>query len=371
MVASSSAGITTDTSDGSANQLLHDAVPCHLRGAGAAVLKLTGLGFALAVLILAVVGGVSFTTTKKLTDTAAMVADSQDGIVFSSRQGDQAPQLVLILRSENSATAAPTVTPTSSTESIVLAGAGDISSCRNDNDELTAQLLDSLPGTVFTVGDNVYPSGTYQQFMECYEPTWGRHKDRTRPVPGNHEYHIQDAAGYFEYFDNIEPYYAYTLGSWRIYALNSEIDVGADSPQVTWLLADLAANPSECVLAYWHRPRWSSGNHHGSNDKVQTLWQIFYDAGAELVINGHEHHYERFAEMDANGARTSSGLREIVVGTGGRSLYEFGSPLPASEVRLAFTSGILKLTLHPDSYDWDFIPVAGSTFTDQGRTPCH
>jgi len=153
--------------------------------------------------------------------------------------------------------------------------------------------------------------------------------------------------------------------------LNSEIDVSANSPQVAWLQADLAANPNQCVLAYWHQPRWSSGSHHSSNSEMQTIWQIFSDAGAELVLNCHEHNYERFAEMDASGAMASPGLREIVVGTGGRNQYDFDIALSASEVRDSSTYGVLKLTLRPTGYDWQFVPVAGSTFTDSGSTNCH
>jgi hypothetical protein len=250
-------------------------------------------------------------------------------------------------------------------------GAGDIASCNNNNDELTAQLLDGIPGTVFTTGDNVYDSGTFTQFTDCYDPTWGRHKVRTEPVPGNHEYVTSGAAGYFQYFNNVSSYYAYNLGTWRIYALNSEIDVSASSPQLAWLQEDLAANPNQCVLAYWHTPRWSSGAIHGSNTTYQTLWQILYAAGAEVVLTGHEHNYERFAEMNASGAAVSQGLREFVIGTGGRSHYSFGGILPASQVRNSSTYGVLKLTLHANSYDWQFVPVTGSTFTDSGSTECH
>lgn len=298
-----------------------------------------------------------------------LAADSDDGVIFSSGQGSQPPELVVTF----SDSVLPTATPTStlSADSAILVGAGDISSCNNDNDEFTAQLLDTIPGTVFTSGDNAYSSGTLSQFANCYDPTWGRHKTRTRPVPGNHEYQTFDASGYFQYFNNIPPYYAYNLGHWRIYALNSEIDVSADSPQIIWLQDDLAANPSQCVLAYWHKPRWSSGNSHGSNPDLQTLWQILYEAGAELVLNGHEHNYERFAPMNAAGAADPLGLREIVVGTGGRNHYQFGAALPASEVRDSSTYGVLKVTLHATGYDWQFIPIAGSTFTDSGSTDCH
>jgi hypothetical protein len=134
---------------------------------------------------------------------------------------------------------------------------------------------------------------------------------------------------------------------------------------------DLAANPSQCVLAYWHKPRWSSGAAHGSNAALQSLWQILYDANAELVLTGHEHNYERFAEMNASGAAVSQGLREFVVGTGGVNHYAFGTSLSASQVRNASTFGVLKLTLHTDGYDWQFVPVAGSTFTDSGSANCH
>jgi len=255
--------------------------------------------------------------------------------------------------------------------SVVLVGAGDISTCSNNNDEATAKLLDGISGTVFTAGDNAYDSGTYTQYTNCYHPTWGRHKSRTKPVPGNHEYNTSGAAGYFKYFSNVSSYYAYNLGDWRIYALNSEIDVSSTSAQVKWLKNDLAANPKRCVLAYWHKPRWSSGSHYGSNSKYQTLWKTLYDAKAELVISGHEHNYERFKEMNASGTASSPGMREFVVGTGGASHYGFGSTLSTSQVRNSSTYGVLKLTLNSTSYSWKFIPVAGKTFTDSGTTYCH
>jgi hypothetical protein len=257
-----------------------------------------------------------------------------------------------------------------SAASVVLVGAGDIASCSHNNDAATAKLLDAIPGTVFTTGDNVYTDGTYSQFTNCYHPTWGRHKSRTRPVPGNHEYRTSGAAGYFKYFSGTPSYYAYNLGDWRIYALNSNIDVSATSAQVKWLKNDLAANPKKCVLAYWHHPRWSSGSRHGSNSKYHVLWRALYYAGADLVINGHEHHYERFKPMDHSGYGATSGLRQIVVGTGGAGLYGFGTVHPSSQVRNASTYGVLKLTLNTTSYAWNFIPVAGKTFTDSGTTSC-
>jgi hypothetical protein len=300
-----------------------------------------------------------------------LAGDSNDAVAFSSRQGIQPPQLVVTFGGTVTATTTSTITPTSPGGSVTFVGAGDISSCDNNNDELTAQLLDGIPGTIFAVGDNAYESGTLSQFTNCYDPTWGRYKDRIKPVPGNHEYHTSGASGYFQYFNNIPSYYVYNLGSWRIYALNSEIDVSASSEQVKWLQDDLAANPSQCVLAYWHKPRWSSGTHHGSDQTFQTLWQIFYNAGAEVVINGHEHNYERFAPMNAAGQADPLGLREFVVGTGGRDLYNFGTLLPNSEVHDDTSFGVLKLTLRPTGYDWQFVPAAGSIFTDSGSTDCH
>ena len=295
------------------------------------------------------------------------IADDNNGIDFSSREGNNPPKLVITLSSGPPPTATPTLPP----EAFVVVGAGDISTCGNENDEMTAQLLDAIPGIIFTTGDNVYDDGTHEEFMQCFGPTWGRHKDRIRPIPGDHDYGTEDGAGYFAYFSDIPPYYAYDQGNWRLYALNTEIDLSEESEQIAWLQTDLAENPRQCVLAYWHEPRWSSGIAHGSYDDYQDLWEIFYEADAELVINGDEHNYERFAEMDASGSPSSPGLRAIVIGTGGKSLYELGTPLPASEVREDSSYGVLKLILYPDRYDWEFVPAAGYTFTDRGSTMCH
>jgi acid phosphatase type 7 len=258
-----------------------------------------------------------------------------------------------------------------SAATVVLVGAGDISKCSNNNDEATAKLLDSISGTVFTAGDNAYENGTTTEFNNCYHPTWGRHKSRTKPTPGNHEYQTAGAAGYFRYFNNLSAYYAYNLGDWRIYALNSEIGVSSTSAQVNWLKNDLAANPKRCVLAIWHKPRWSSGAIHGNTASMQTIWKILYDARAELVISSHSHNYERFKEMNASGAAASPGLREIVIGTGGANLHGFGSSLSTSQLRNSSTYGVLRLTLTSTNYSWKFVPVAGKTFTDSSITNCH
>ena len=240
-------------------------------------------------------------------------------------------------------------------EDPVLVGSGDIAHCRSDGDEITASMLDNIPGTVFTTGDNVYRDGTPEEFANCYDPTWGRHKDRTYPSPGNHDYHTADAAGYFEYFGSRagepgEGYYSYDLGTWHIISLNSNISVEAGSPQDEWLRADLAAHPAACTLAYWHHPRFSSGTVHGSDEDMEPLWQALYEYGADVVLVGHEHNYERFAPQDPQGnADPERGIRQFVIGSGGRSHYTFGPPIANSEVRNSDTNGFLKITLHDGS----------------------
>jgi hypothetical protein len=258
----------------------------------------------------------------------------------------------------------------------VFVGAGDIAACSSDGDEATASLLDTISGTIFTTGDNVYASGTAEEFANCYAPSWGRHKGRTRPSAGNHDYGTAGAAGYFGYFGSMagEPgkgYYSYDLGAWHIIVLNSNISVETGSPQEGWLRADLAAHPVVCTLAYWHHPRFSSGTVHGSDASLQPLWQALYDSGADVVLVGHEHNYERFAPQDPSGlADPTRGIRQFVIGTGGRSHYPFGIPIANSEVRNSDTDGVLKLTLHPTSYTWEFIPEAGKSFRDSGDAAC-
>ena len=258
----------------------------------------------------------------------------------------------------------------------VLVGSGDIAHCRSDGDEITAAMLDNILGTIFTTGDNVYPDGTPEQFANCYDPTWGRHKDRTYPSPGNHDYHYQNGAGYFEYFGMRagEPgkgYYSYDLETWHIIALNSNISLDVGSEQDEWLRAELAAHPVTCTLAYWHHPRFSSGAVHGSIERVEPLWQALYEYGADVVLGGHEHTYERFAPQDPQGnPDPARGIRQFVIGSGGRSHYAFGPPIANSEVRNSDTNGLLKLTLHDGTYSWEFIPEPGKSFTDSGTAPC-
>jgi hypothetical protein len=244
----------------------------------------------------------------------------------------------------------------------VLVGAGDIASCSTSGDEATAALLDSIPGEVATFGDNVYPDGTKAEFDNCYDPSWGRHKARTHPATGNHEYNTAGAAGYFQYFgaaagDPAQGYYSYDLGAWHIIVLNSNcsfVRCQAGSPQERWLRADLAAHPATCTLAYWHHPLFNTSG--GGSTAVRPFWDALYSAGADVVLNGHENSYHRFAPQDPAGhSDSTSGIREFIVGTGGVNTSE---------------AGVLKLTLHASSYDWEYIPVPGQKLTDSGSASC-
>ncbi len=264
----------------------------------------------------------------------------------------------------------------------VIVGAGDITYCSNmAGAESVAALLDGIPGTAFTAGDNSNDTGTADEFANCHGPTWGRHKERTRPSPGNHDYGTPGASGYFNYFgaaagDPDKGYYSYDLGTWHVIALNSNCPqvggCGAGSPEEQWLRADLAAHPVACTLAYWHQPRFSTGSLHGNDTTYTAFWQALYDYDADIVINGHDHDYERFAPQDPNGnSDPLHGIREFVVGTGGAGARATSNPfLPTTEVRNDNTLGVIKFTLHPTSYDWQFVPVAGGTFTDSGSEPC-
>ncbi len=268
---------------------------------------------------------------------------------------------------------------------IVLLAAGDIAECDGAGDEATAELLDAYPNaTIATLGDNAYPQGTLQQFAECYDPSWGRHKERTRPASGNHDHSTKDAAGYFEYFGEAagefdEYYYSYDLGAWHVVVLNSDCwrigGCNADDPQGQWLESDLAASPAQCTLAYWHRPPFSSGRYGEPKDteRVRPLWEMIYETGVDVLLTGHEHSYERLAPMNATGERDDErGVRLFVVGTGGGNLRRFDyNPLPTTETRNAETWGVLKLTLKVDGYDWEFLPVDGESFTDSGTASCH
>jgi len=265
-------------------------------------------------------------------------------------------------------------------DAAVLVGAGDIASCGSRGDEETARLLDMIPGTVFTTGDNAYERGTPREFAVCFGGSWGRHKARIQPAPGNHDYLTPGAGGYFAYFGAAagapgEGYYSYDLRDWHIVVLNSNCrpagGCGPDSPQVRWLRADLAANSRPCTLAYWHHPRFSSGP-HGNDSTVGTFWQILYAAGVEAVLNGHDHLYERFAPQTPSGVSDDvRGIQQFTIGTGGRSLYRARTIRSNSVVRDSSAFGVLKLSLEPTRYSWEFVTVRSEVAKDAGSRRCH
>ena len=262
----------------------------------------------------------------------------------------------------------------------VLVGAGDIATCEGSGDEATSALLDTIPGTVVTLGDNAYESGTPGEYAACYDPSWGRQRDRTRPVAGNHDYATPNGSGLFGYFGSAagemgKGYYSYDLASWHVIALNSNCAAiggcGPGSPQEQWLRADLAGSTARCTIAYWHHPRFSSGI-HGSLPDTDAFWRDLYAAGADVVLVGHDHHYERFAPQDPNGvADPARGIREFVVGTGGAPLRPVQRRAANSELVRDDAQGVLKLSLYEDRFEWEFIAVAGKTFSDRGSSPCH
>jgi acid phosphatase type 7 len=257
----------------------------------------------------------------------------------------------------------------------ILVGAGDIGKCGSEGPQQTARLLDGIGGAVFAAGDNAYPNGTAENYRDCYDPAWGRHKARTRPAPGNHEYETAGASAYFSYFGGNAGaagagYYSYDLGAWHVVSLNSEVDTQAGGQQHQWLRADLAANRSGCVAAYWHKPRFSSGP-HGNNVHMQDLWNTLNEFGVEILVSAHDHLYERFAPQNAAGSLDPArGVRQFVVGTGGAQMYNATSLRPNSETQ-GSDWGVLKLTLLTGSYTWDFVPVAGASYRDSGSGTCH
>ena len=278
---------------------------------------------------------------------------------------------------------------------IVFSGAGDMVKCAKPSkskkkkpkvnaDLLTAALLDTMPGKIFTIGDNVYESGSAAEFANCYDPSWGRFKARTYPTIGNHEYELGNADGYFGYFGAAagprdKGYYSFDLGpSWHVIVLNSNtsfVPAKAGSAQEAWLRADLAANTRPCTIALWHHPRFysNSSSRGGTRGSMKPLWDDLYAANAEIVLNGHSHFYERFAPMDPDGQPDAArGIREFIVGTGGKSISVMSRRRPNSEAFNGAVYGVLRLTLDVDAYHWRFVPVPGAkTYADSGTTRCH
>jgi beta-glucanase (GH16 family) len=276
----------------------------------------------------------------------------------------------------------PTPEPTPSGSDPVVAVAGDVAA-GNDGSRRTAPILEQLGmDAVLMAGDGAYPDGSAADYARYYEPTWGPFKALTYPVPGNHEYHVADAAGYFDYFgeragERSKGWYSFDLGAWHLIALNSSrgcspVPCRPGSEQYEWLRADLAAHPNRCTLAFWHHPRWSQGNYQPGTAAVAPLWDLLYDEGADLVFSGHDHDYQRFAPLDKSGAPDlGRGIRSFVVGTGGAVMYAVDPPGGTLEASQSGTLGVLAVTLRDGGYDWEFVPESGKTYTDAGGGTCH
>lgn len=271
-------------------------------------------------------------------------------------------------------------------DGMTIYAAGDIADCRKRAPEesnagktarmIAAALAQDRNAAVLTLGDNTYPVGLPDEFTHCYEPTWGRFRNRTYPSPGNHEYKTPAAIGYYGYFgDRAGPerrgYYSFDLGKWHIVSLNSNLQAADQQRELAWLKADLAAHPAHCTLAYWHHPRFSSGG-HGDNAFMLDFWQALEAAGADVVLAGHDHDYERFAPQDSNGRPDEShGMREFVVGTGGAGLTPIGWIKPNSETANNTSHGVLRMVLRDNGYEWEFMPSDKGGFTDRGSALCH
>lgn len=275
-------------------------------------------------------------------------------------------------------TSTPIPTPTSTP--VLLIGAGDIAYCGEEalGDEATADIIARFPSAaVFTAGDNVQDDGRTAEYKNCFDPTWGRFLDRLHPSPGNHDYNTGNGAPYFAYFGSAagqagQGWYSYELGAWHFVSLNSNCDnvaCGPDSAQAKWLEEDLASSDKECTLLYWHHPRFTSGL-SGDYGLASTFWKIALAHGADVVINGHDHSYERLVPQDGDGKADPQGIRQFIVGTGGAPLRFFAEPKPASEVRDFSTLGVILFKLYPGWYEWEFIPVEGGTFSDKGQGVC-
>jgi hypothetical protein len=317
----------------------------------------------------------------KHVDVTSLVQRARSPVTFVLSSASRTP-LALASREHRARAPRLRVTRRRPAGTVVLAGAGDIAH-PGPEDFQTAALLDAIdPDVVFTLGDNAYEDGTPDQFAAWYEPTWGRFKAKTRPAPGNHDYRTPGAAGYFGYFgaragDPATGYYSYDVGSWHVVVLNTNgegpcatIPCHSGSAQERWLRADLEASQKPCTLAYWHHPRYSIGP-EGNAPATQALWQALHAEEVELVLAGSNHNYQRWKPMNAAGqVDAARGIRSFVVGTGGKTPHPLRSH-PNVEAANTGTPGVLKLTLRPGAYDWQFVPVAGRTFTDAGSARCH
>jgi hypothetical protein len=257
---------------------------------------------------------------------------------------------------------------------VKILGAGDIGMCDSPGTAETAKLVAGLEGQVLLAGDLAYMHGSAIDFRNCFDPYWGRFRPRWRPVPGNHEYETPNASGYFGYFgeaadpDGLGGYYSFTTGDWLVLMLNSNIPAGRGSAQWEFARRQLDLQQTPCTLAVWHHPLFSSGP-NGPNGQMQDMWSLFEAAPVEVVLNGHDHVYERFARQMADGrAEAARGIRQFTVGTGGASLYGFTRSAANSEVRLA-EFGVIQLTLEPAQFRWEFRTTNGN-IADAGLDTC-
>jgi len=273
-----------------------------------------------------------------------------------------------------------------SLETVTVYAAGDIADCQKNlpadtmaektSELILAGLAVDSKAVALTLGDNTYPVGKPEEFSNCYAPTWGKFKNRTLPSPGNHDYGVPSAHGYYNYFGEIagpdqRGYYSRKVGQWLLISLNSNIDGKQMHEQLRWLKKELNTHQHSCTLAFWHHPVFSSG-WHGNYEVMQEAWKILSEAKADLVLTAHDHHYERFSPLDVNGVvEQKSGIRSFVVGTGGAKLRPTVFTVAGSELRENSTYGVLKLSLHEKSYNWEFLPIEGQTFTDKGHGECH
>lgn len=268
----------------------------------------------------------------------------------------------------------PALPPPPPAPDVTVVAAGDIARCNQASTAGTARLLDQIPGSVLTLGDHTYPTGSPESFRDCYGPTWGRHQSRTFAAPGNHDWEVASGAPYFGFFGlSAGPpgvgFYGFTLGGWRLLSLNSNVPAHEGSAQYEWVRNELATNSSSCTLAYWHHPVFSSGP-NGNFGQMRDVWRLLQSRSVELVLTAHDHTYERFAPQDADGRSDPLGIRQFVVGTGGGVLYRLGGIQPNSELFHNQTWGVLKLTLRASNYAWDFLPIEGQSFRDFGTGVC-
>ena len=312
-----------------------------------------------------------------------IVSPGDDSAEYATIESGTSPPLLIVDWGSGTAGAAPGSVIELSGDPVILAGAGDIADCAEEGDTATAELLDQVveenaETIVLTTGDNAYPSGATEDFVDCYGPTWGRHLDRTRPTPGNHDYDTDAASGYFGYFGDAagspgEGYYSYEAGDWQVLALNSNCEeiggCNAGSPQESWLRQELTDSDAACTLAYWHHPQFSSARVDEAD--VDALYRALYENDAEVVVTGHDHHYERFAPQDPDGVHDPvRGVRQFIVGTGGKGGSDIGDLAANSEARLAEGFGVLKLALYSDGYEWEML-TDGSGVVDLGIEACH